>query len=207
MDLVATSSLKSEINILTKLDENVVTEFARTSLDILRKGTLNTKGFASAGKKLGVTAEDIQQSCLALCHILLETGRSEPDVAAFGEYLHDLGFRADARQALIQFSTINGLELRAMAVQTTSLSHLAHYKQLEWRLDVQMASRSMRREATPSYLLKLTTETPDGTQASQVMQADLATMRHWSRQVDAALAEATSASTRRLMRHVHGSKQ
>jgi hypothetical protein len=39
---------------------------------------------------------------------------------------------------LAQFSTANGLELRAVAVQTTSLSHLAHYKQLEWRLDVQV---------------------------------------------------------------------
>eukprot|EP00240_Pyramimonas_obovata_P014031 CAMPEP_0118924048 /NCGR_PEP_ID=MMETSP1169-20130426/2357_1 /TAXON_ID=36882 /ORGANISM="Pyramimonas obovata, Strain CCMP722" /LENGTH=202 /DNA_ID=CAMNT_0006865129 /DNA_START=298 /DNA_END=903 /DNA_ORIENTATION=+ len=202
MDLVATSSLKNDVDILTKLDENVVAEFAKTSLDILRKGTQNIKGFAKAAKKLGVTTEDIHKMCTALCHIMLEAARSEPSEAALGEYLHDLGFRDSARQVLIQFCTENFTEIRELGVKP-SLWY-PQYKQLEWRLDVQVASRSMRHEAIPSYLLSLATATPDGQQEVQVMQADYTSMLQWSGQVEAALAESTAVSTRRLMHHVHG---
>eukprot|EP00959_Pyramimonas_sp_CCMP1952_P045906 959263-Pyramimonas_sp.AAC.1 len=128
MDLVATSSLKNDVNILTKLDENgaykwqlreihiivrssshfietrfasvvrlclnedgcvcatVVAEFANVSLDILRKGTQNNKGFAKA-------ASELLRPVLSL---------GEPSEATLGEYLHDLGFRAAARQTRLE---------------------------------------------------------------------------------------------------------
>eukprot|EP00241_Pyramimonas_parkeae_P011833 CAMPEP_0114232816 /NCGR_PEP_ID=MMETSP0058-20121206/4820_1 /TAXON_ID=36894 /ORGANISM="Pyramimonas parkeae, CCMP726" /LENGTH=203 /DNA_ID=CAMNT_0001344339 /DNA_START=260 /DNA_END=871 /DNA_ORIENTATION=- len=200
MDLVPTADLRQDVQTLTTLDDGAVMQFASIALEILRKGPTATKGFASAAKKLGTSVDSIQTMCKALCHALLEAARSEPSEAALGEYFHELGFTGDSRQALVQFYADNHKEIRELGL-ATNLEY-AHYKSIEWRLDVQVASRSLRREATPSFLLNVVTETPDGKQESCTFEADYETMLNWHQQAEQALKAATSTDTRRLMRHV-----
>ena len=65
-----------------------------------------------------------------------------------------------------------------------------------------MASRALRQEARPTFLLQLATEAHDGTVAEHTMQADYAAVLRLKQQVEEALQQATSLDTRRLMRHV-----
>jgi len=200
MDLVATNSLKNDLKLLTSLEDGVLLEFCRCALELLRKGASATKGFSGAAKKLGVSVSDIQQMCSALCHTLVEAAREEASEGALGEFFHELGFRAAPRQALLQFYLEHAAEIRSVGVEVPL--DYPTYKALDWRLDIQVASRSLRNEAAPSFLLQLSTETSEGKKDSHIMQADYATLLKWERQVVLALQEASSTNTCRMIRHL-----
>lgn len=206
MDFVPTTLLKSDLKALVELDETVVADFSRFALELLRKGTAMSKGFNGAAKRLNVTVDEIRQMCYALCHVFSEAARSSTSEAVLGEYLHELGFRAGARQTLIQFFLENMEEIRDKSMN--SQLDIPHYKQLEWRLDVQIASRSMRHEAVPSYLLKLTTQkgTNKAGSTSETeehwMQADYPVLLQWCQQIETALQGAQAGDTRRMLRMI-----
>lgn len=67
-----------------------------------------------------------------------------------------LGFPEDLNKELLQIYQENCKEIRAV-LSEMSLD-LPHYQDLEWRCDVQLASRSLQRQAQPSVLLRLHTK-------------------------------------------------
>lgn len=77
----------------------------------------------------------------------------------------------------------------------------ASYHNLEWRLDVQLASRTLRRQVNPVFLLKL--DVQDGSAIkSHILQTDPANLIHLTEQLEAALSEMKTAYVRRIVRNI-----
>ncbi len=77
---------------------------------------------------------------------------------------------------------------------------LPHYTSLEWRLDVQLASRSLR-APEPLYYIALHTRR-QSTKETTMLQVEPETLRHIATELDNALNELKSANVRRIMRNV-----
>ena len=76
-----------------------------------------------------------------------------------------------------------------------------HYVDLQWRLDVLLASRSLRNQVKPVFLLQL--DTKDGDRiTSQFLEADPTDLRHITAELEVALAEMKAANVRRVLRNV-----
>lgn len=67
-----------------------------------------------------------------------------------------LGFPEDLNKELLHIYQENCKEIRAVLSEMTL--DLPHYQDLEWRCDIQLASRSLQRQAQPSVLLRLHTK-------------------------------------------------
>ena len=67
-----------------------------------------------------------------------------------------LGFPEDLNKELLRLYQENCKEIRAILSEMSMT--LPHYQDLEWRFDVQLASRSLQRQAQPSILLRLHTK-------------------------------------------------
>ena len=67
-----------------------------------------------------------------------------------------LGFPEDLNKELLQLYQENCKEIRAILSEMSM--NLPHYHDLEWRFDVQLASRGLQRQAQPSVLLRLHTK-------------------------------------------------
>lgn len=67
-----------------------------------------------------------------------------------------LGFPEALNQELLQLYQENCKEIRAILSEMSM--NLPHYHDLEWRFDVQLASRALQRQAQPSVLLRLHTK-------------------------------------------------
>ncbi len=77
---------------------------------------------------------------------------------------------------------------------------LPSYADLDWRLDVQVASRTMRNQVTPVYLLKLDLH-PEPTQAF-MLQTDYNNLKHLTKELENALNESKTGYFSRIMRNI-----
>ena len=104
----------------------------------------------------------------ALGFLMLEAARvgltdtpdmSASDMMAEALAINDLGFDEAGKAAIAGHYAGNVRQLREI-ISTQKLT-TPHYKDLEWRLDVQVASRSARQQVQPTFMLKLhTVKTP-----------------------------------------------
>jgi len=78
---------------------------------------------------------------------------------------------------------------------------LPHYHNLEWRFDIQLASRALQRQARPSVVFRL--HTKDGDEAkSHLLQTDPSNLVHLTQSLESALAELKTQHCRRIMRNI-----
>mmetsp|Transcript_13756 Transcript_13756/g.18350 ORF Transcript_13756/g.18350 Transcript_13756/m.18350 type:complete len:82 (+) Transcript_13756:80-325(+) len=71
----------------------------------------------------------------------------------------------------------------------------------EWRLDCELGRRTLLNTAEPSFVVKLKTGGEDETKAT-FFEADAAHMQYLEQQLAAAVAEASTVRTSRLLRYI-----
>ena len=84
------------------------------------------------------------------------------------------------------------------------------YRHLDWRVDVEVARRTVAQDASPKFMLRLDT-TAAGSSSSAAgaaggrsvhLAADYASMKHVLAQLEAAVAEEQSVHARRFQRYI-----
>ncbi|KCV70096.1 hypothetical protein H696_03558 [Fonticula alba] len=88
-------------------------------------------------------------------------------------------------------------------MEIQSSASLPSYQDLSWRLDIKTASRSIRGQMTPVFVLMFVLDKPDGTTETRVVEADPNTIGHLAQTLELALRESSSAHSRRVTRNIH----
>ncbi|XP_012498321.1 PREDICTED: COMM domain-containing protein 2 isoform X2 [Propithecus coquereli] len=165
---------REHLAFLPQVDSAVVAEFGRIAVEFLRRGS-NPKIYEGAARKLNISELDFQDSVFVL------------------------GFSEELNKLLLQLYLDNRKEIR------TILSELApdlpSYHSLEWRLDVQLASRSLRQQIKPAVTIKLHLNHNGGLNTS-ILQTDPATLLHLVQQLEQALEEMKTNHCRRVVRNI-----
>uniref|UniRef100_A0A8C6PSU2 COMM domain containing 2 n=1 Tax=Nothobranchius furzeri TaxID=105023 RepID=A0A8C6PSU2_NOTFU len=110
-----------------------------------------------------------------------------------------LGFSEELNQFLLQLYQQHHSQIRSI------LNQLVHsqpaYHNLEWRLDVQLASRSVRQQVVPTVTTRL--QLTSGSElSSRVLQIDPSTLLHIISSLEAALAAVKTGHARRILRNI-----
>mmetsp|Transcript_11456 Transcript_11456/g.14158 ORF Transcript_11456/g.14158 Transcript_11456/m.14158 type:complete len:97 (-) Transcript_11456:25-315(-) len=77
---------------------------------------------------------------------------------------------------------------------------LPHYDNISWRLDVQVASRTLNKQVEPIFTIKLETLEPE--HKVRYLQTDIVNLKHIVAELERALQELKSAHCRRIIRNV-----
>ncbi|KAL4219941.1 COMM domain-containing protein 2 [Mactra antiquata] len=189
---------KNHLSFLTDIDISVLQEFCKISIEFIKKGA-NTKVYQSAAQKLGVSAETVQNGVEGLMYLLTESSKLMINEIDFQDSILTLGFSEEMRQALLELYLDRRKEVRAILNQMSM--ELPHYHNLEWRFDVELASRSLRHQVTPTVTMKLHTE-ENGTTSTQVLQTDPTNLVHLTSVLEEALQEIKSPYCRRIVRNI-----
>ncbi|KAI4548001.1 hypothetical protein MJG53_000775 [Ovis ammon polii x Ovis aries] len=189
---------KEHLAFLPKVDSAVVAEFGRIAVEFLRRGS-NPKIYEGAARKLSVSSDTVQHGVEGLIYLLTESSKLMISELDFQDSVFVLGFPEELNKLLLQLYLDNRKEIR------TILSELApdlpSYHSLEWRLDVQLASRSLRQQIKPSVTIKLHLN-QNGDHNTQVLQTDPATLLHLVQQLEQALEEMKTNHCRRVVRNI-----
>lgn len=189
---------KKHLSFLIDIDQPVLQEFCKISLEFIKKGTKD-KVYQSAAQKLGVSAETVQQGVEGLMYLLTESSKLLISEIDFQDSIMTLGFTEERRQTLLQMYLQHRKEIREILNEMSM--DLPHYHNLEWRFDVELASRSLRHQVTPVITMKLHTKDCDKI-STQVLQTDPVNLVHLTKVLDEALQEMKSPYCRRIVRNI-----
>lgn len=198
MLLVLSDEHREHLRILTQVESTVVGEFGRIAIEFLRKGS-NPKVYESAARKLEVSSSTIQQAVEGLTYLLTESSKLMISDIDFQDSVLVLGFSEELNKVLLQLYLDNKKEIRQILSELEP--DLPHYHNLEWRLDVQLASRSLRHQVKPTMTMKLHLKQNDDVNTS-VLQTDPATLIHIIQELEQALAEMKTNHCRRIVRNI-----
>ncbi|GLG99915.1 COMM domain-containing protein 2 [Gryllus bimaculatus] len=213
----------------------VLQDFCKLSMEYLKRGP-NPKLYQSAAQKLNVQPEVIRNAVEGLVHLLVRSCKQKYlDGWLYEEYsewgleislnkssiwlleevlkLNDLDFRdsmltlgfSEAHQEILSAFFENKKE-EILNVLNNYSHDLPHFKDLEWRFEVQLASRSLQHQITPLITMKLSLENRRGSVAipgeQLVLQTDPTNLVHLTQVLEEALLEARSQHTRRFQRYI-----
>ncbi|OPJ75527.1 COMM domain-containing protein 2 [Patagioenas fasciata monilis] len=149
--------------------------------------------------KLNVGVDTIQHCIEGLTYLLTESSKLMISELDFQDSIHVLGFPDELNTVLLQLYLDSRRELRSVLSELAP--KLPSYHSLEWRLDVQLASRSLRQQIKPTVTIKLhLNENED--QTAQVLQTDPSTLLHLIQQLEQALGEMKTNHCRRIVRNM-----
>ncbi|XP_046852713.1 COMM domain-containing protein 2-like [Xenia sp. Carnegie-2017] len=198
MLLVLSQEHKDHLRILNDFQVEVAEEFCKMSLEFILKGS-SSKIYQTAAQKLGVATNQVKQAIEGLVFLFNESSRLLIGEIDFQDSVMTLGFSEELNKLLLQLYLENRLEIRKILGELSL--DLPHYHNLEWRFDVQLASRSLHHETEPQILLKLQTK-HEGETEFQIMQTDPVNLVHMTTELENALAEIKTSYCRRILRNI-----
>ncbi|XP_036377690.1 COMM domain-containing protein 2 [Megalops cyprinoides] len=198
MLLVLSDEHKEHLGFLPEVDSAVVGEFGRIAVEFLKKGS-NPKIYEGAARKLNVAVETVQHGVEGLMYLLTESSKLMISEVDFQDSVLVLGFSEELNKLLLQLYLDNRKEIRHILSELSP--SLPHYHNLEWRLDVQLASRVLRQQVKPVVTFKLHLEN-EGVRSARVLQTDPATLLHIIQELERALAEVKTNHCRRILRNI-----
>eukprot|EP00727_Mastigamoeba_balamuthi_P006679 m51a1_g2631 hypothetical protein (199) ;mRNA; f:570917-571711 len=187
---------KADILALGEQPAEVYREFARIAAEFTRRGP-NRKLCDRAASRLGVAPDVVNRAVDALAH----WAKADATEAEASDALAMQGLGAELSRALIAAYASSRAQLRA-ALSGASFDGVARYADLRWRLDVEVASRCVRGAAEPLFLLRLDTAGGQGGAQQTFLEADPSALKSVCAALEGALAEAKTASVRRVMRNI-----
>lgn len=199
MLLILSEEQKEHLRFLTSLEIDVILEFARISLDFILKGSSNPKIFQAAAQKLGVDVNLVKNGISGLQHVFTESSRLMIGEIDFQDSVMTLGFSKEVISALLQIYLENRKEVRNILVEMTLA--IPHYHELEWRFDVELASRSLRHQTNPIIIMKLHTKEGEKNSAD-ILQTDPVNLIHLTTELENAMQEMKTAHCRRIVRNI-----
>ncbi|XP_060934313.1 COMM domain-containing protein 2 [Limanda limanda] len=199
MLLVLSNEHKEHLSFLPKVDTAVVAEFGRIALEFLRRGS-SPKIYEAAARKLCVPVDMVQHGVEGLMFLMTESSKHMISEVDFLDSVLALGFGDELNQILVQLYLQHQRPIRSILSQLPST--LPAYHNLEWRLDVQLASRSIRQQVIPTLTMRLLlTRGCDGG-ISRVLQTDPSTLLHLISTLEVALAAMKTSHSRRILRNI-----
>jgi len=218
-DLVA-----NDLKILSKLTSQLCVELCQVGLTFLTQGA--KKGtFKKAAAALSIEEDAVAGAVMGLCEVMLEAARLNLSQNEFGGSIGDISMPEENRRAVTLFYeenkailkdriTASGSDVSKVGGTSGSTQSFPEYRSLDWRFEVNVASRHNHDSYQPLYTLRLDTATPAATGASgsdlqgaggatsTVFSSDYQTLKSVSEALDEAVAEMKTAHSKRVMRYI-----
>ena len=199
MLLKLTSEHHQHLQFLNSIEQDVAIEFASISLKFLNSG-INKKVIKSAAQKLGVSIETVENCILGIMQLFLEATKSKLNEEEFFDSMIVHNFSTELSKSLQSLYREQVKETRSKLKQNAPT--LSTYKNLEWRLDVKLASRALYNQLDPSILLKLATDDSDGSNKIELLKVDISMLNKLISELEMALSEDKVKHVQRFLRNI-----
>ena len=194
--------IRSKLALLEGLNPENINGFCKFALESLLDGSASVS-FSSVAKKMKKTTAEITDCVLAISKIFVNlVKKKRGTLNSATVYLNSLDLPANSIGVVSKFYIENRLPIRKSV--TSSGIQLHAYKNVDWRLQMELSRRMAHSTMRPTFLLKLDT-TGVGESASEVshiLEADLSTITMMKEQLRAAVKENESVHIQRLYRYV-----
>ena len=198
MLVVLTDQQKANLALLGEFDDAVASEFCKIAVGFIRNG-VNPKMYQTAASKLGTPVEKVRKCVEALMYLMSEMSKALVPEIDFQDSLLMVGFSEELISTLLRLYLENRDEIRSILDELAL--DLPHYQNLEWRFDVQIASRALKSQIKPLILMKFDIK-DGGRMISKLLETDPINLVHMTEVLEKALAEMKTSHARRITRNI-----
>ncbi|MDP2436160.1 MAG: hypothetical protein Q8P67_10490 [archaeon] len=195
--LVVPSNIKADLTPLLNAPASVLEQFVKIAIEFLRQGETRKK-YMVAAQALELPVDVVEHSVEALSWLFAQSARMLIRERDFIDSLIIVGFEHGFARAMWESYSANRKELRQILAEDQV--SLPSFKDLRWRLDVQLGSRSVHNVSHVVYLLALHLDGPSPQTIH--LQTDLANLKHITQLLEQALQASRSGHVRRIMRNI-----
>ncbi|XP_031366854.1 COMM domain-containing protein 2 [Apis dorsata] len=190
---------KKHVLLLTDYTPQVLQDFCKLALDYLQKGP-NIKLYNAAAQKLEVEVSLIKNSVEGLVNLLIESCRYKLNSEDFRDSITSLGF--SEQQEIILSKLYNVKKDEILDTLKNIGFKLPKYHDMEWRFEVQIASRALLKQVAPLITLDLSIKNSDKDENIEhiLLQTDPINLSYITQQLEEAVQEGYSQHIRRLSR-------
>lgn len=135
-----------------------------------------------------------------LCQLLIDVARGDPSEPKLRRALAELEFPAATESALVEYALAH--KRQVLDALSTLALELPEYRDLQWRLDVEVGRRMRTKETRPLVVMRLDTVAATGGVESTWMEADLTNLHHVLDELRAAVGEAKGVHSQRMQRYI-----
>ncbi|XP_070148817.1 COMM domain-containing protein 2-like [Polyergus mexicanus] len=192
---------KKHVLFLIEQSPPVLQDFCKLAVDYLQKGP-NVKVYKAAAQKLNVELNAIKNSVEGLANLLLESCKHKLNAEDFRDSVIALGFTEEKEAIVSKLYSVKKDEI-SNALEEIGFK-LPEYYDMEWRFEVQTASRSLLKQVAPLITLDLSLKNPDNSDEIEhvLLQTDPINLLHITQELEEALQESRSLHIRRISRAV-----
>eukprot|EP00761_Pharyngomonas_kirbyi_P000697 gb/GECH01000697.1/.p1 GENE.gb/GECH01000697.1/~~gb/GECH01000697.1/.p1 ORF type:complete len:204 (+),score=58.04 gb/GECH01000697.1/:1-612(+) len=202
MILLFNTEHKEDLSLIVDLDKNVVQELCNTAIDFLKSGK-SLKLITSISDKLEQHEEDIDNTLKALSYIYAESSKANISDQDFVLSLVelDINLESDIISIMKDVYSEHKDELRRL-LSSFSLD-IPEYISLQWRLDVEVASRQNYVKSNPSYIMQLDLKRSSSNETeSHFLQSDIGTLKHMCSTLEDALKDLETPYARKIRHYI-----
>ncbi|CAH0474583.1 unnamed protein product [Peronospora belbahrii] len=154
----------------------------------------------------GWESEQMEKAVLAIAKTLMDSAKTEMSESAFRMVVKGMSLSEHHVDALAQLYQVHVKTIRACVSRETGTS-ISHYRNLEWRIDLELGTRFHYNKPKPIVTLRLDTVTHlSSSDVPQVQtncfRVDYDGLKLMQRQLEAALMEVDSVHCSRIQRYM-----
>ena len=198
MLLVLGDQQKEHLALLNNVDEEVAKEFCRIAIEFIRNG-INLKMYMAAASKLNVQASLVRNAVEGLMYLFSESSKLMINEIDFQDSIIMLAFPESLVKTLLDLYLASRKETRELLSKMSM--DIRHYHNLEWRFDIQVASRALSYQTKPEILLRFDIREGEDKKV-EVVQTDPVNLVHMTHVLEQALSEMKTAHCRRIARNI-----
>ncbi|RZB39770.1 COMM domain-containing protein 2 [Asbolus verrucosus] len=193
---------KDHLSLLTTQSTQVLIDFCKLAIDFLQNGP-NLKLYGTAAEKLSADLDTVQNCIYGLVNLLLLSCKHDLSEADFRDSILTLGFNSDQQSVLNKFYESKKKEITQI-INKFGVKE-PHYDDLEWRFEVQVATRTLLQQVTPLITLDLSLKTMndegcDYNKEHILLQTDVTNLLYITQELEKALTESRSRHSRKIQR-------
>mmetsp|Transcript_6279 Transcript_6279/g.21134 ORF Transcript_6279/g.21134 Transcript_6279/m.21134 type:complete len:204 (-) Transcript_6279:275-886(-) len=163
-------------------------------------GSTDAAGITAVAEACGVSPSDLRRICASVSALLWECAKAVADDGALAAALAKMALPEACAQAVS--ATYSDRKAKLLALKANfALTH-RRYKDLTWRLEVELGTRSAARSMRPSFTVRLDTTSAGGGEESVHLQCDYANLERMQTELQRAVAELSTAHCQRLTRYI-----
>merc|ERR1711934_435406 len=178
---------QSHLGLVSSLPGPALQQFCGIAVDFIHSGP-NRGKFAKAAESLGVSLDDVTHCVDALAHLFCLAAKDALGPKGFASLVTPFAFSEEATKTMFQVHVEKQAGIRK--VLNDMNLEAPHYRNMHWRLDIQVGSKSVRNTVEPTFLMRIDAEDAEKGMQSHHLEMDFANLEHMYQELDAALQAA-----------------
>jgi hypothetical protein len=195
------AELSVDLDLTQKLSTPLFQDFLKLAIDLINGKPAATKIYNKAAQQLEVEPTVVEKCIKGLGLLFVNCAKKNASTQQFAQAIGEFAL-TDEQTALLRekYDEINTALRSTLHLQTKTGEH---FESFDWRLDVEISSRSCRNIFKPVYVCQLTTKNEsENSTHTNVLQCDYSILNRMHDELAIAINESKTPHARRIQRYV-----